>query len=634
MWSIRATRPSPSTKTNTDYTLKNQSLKSVIELEYKPLSWMRLTTQLGLQMENNATEQFADAESYFTRDFRGGKMAGGKSIIPEGGIIQNWNDRFFQYNWRNQIFLQKTFADTHDLDLMLGAELRRNSYTDIRAKGFGYNPKTLTTKPIIFPEGSSYINNTSLLPYGKTFVENAFVSFFSTASYTLLGRYTLFGSIRLDGSNLFGVDPKYRYLPLWSLSAAWNAKRESFLEQVDWLSNLKLRASYGLQGNIDKNTSPFVKGTWGTKVFFDDFTEPTVSVTSPPNQNLRWEKTSTTNVGFDLGLFDRLSIGFDYYRRLSTDLISTKAIPRENGFDFVMLNWGSVENRGWELTLSSTNISTRDWTWTTSFNLSQNRSKVLEYNIRDNQFTPSLEGYPVNAVFAIPTAGVDPESGVMRFRAKDGSTLSMADFYRLETGIWGDVTTKLDAEGYRDLFTYVGDRDPKLTGGLNTTLRYKQFDLALFTNFFVDRLAQIQPPYDPTKIHPGQNYTTAILDRWSPSHTEGTLPGTLGMGVGSEAQQMAYQWINSYDPQRSYGLYDVWFKPISYWRISSIRLGYTLTHDTLRSDYISSVRFNLEAKNPFVLSTDYSGFYDPETYGNIYAQPIARTISVGVQLTF
>lgn len=621
-------------QTNTDYTLKNQSLKSVIELEYKPLSLITLSTQLGLQFENNATEQFAGAESYFTRDFRNSYTYKGKSFLPEGGIIQNWNDRLFQYNWRNQIFLQKTFDEKHDVDFMAGVELRRNSYTNVQAKGFGFDAKTLTSKPIVFPQGYNGSTTTTLLPYRKSFVENAFLSLFSTASYTLLGRYTVFGSLRLDGSNLFGVDPKYRYLPLWSVSAAWNAKREPFLEDIKWLSNLKFRASYGLQGNIDKNTSPFVKGTWNIKKFFNEYEEPTVNVTTPPNQNLRWEKTSTTNVGFDLGLFDRVNVGFDYYYRLSTDLISLKAIPRENGFDFVTLNWGSVENRGWELTINTVNISTKDWTWTTGFNLSQNKSKVLEYNVRDNQYTPSLEGYPVNAVFAIPTAGVDPETGIMRFKGTDGSTLSMKDFYRLETGIWGDVNTLFSAEEYRKLFVYAGDRDPKLTGGFNTTLRYKGLDLSVFSNFFVDRTAQIQPPYDPTKVNPGQNYTSVINDRWTPANKTGNLPGILGQDVGNEAQMMAYQWMNSYDPSRSYSLYDIWFRKISYWRISSIRLGYTLTPDVLKSDVINSVRFNLEAKNPFVISSDYTGFFDPETFGNIYAQPLARTISFGVQLQF
>lgn len=621
-------------QSNTNYGLKNQSLKSVFEVEYKPLSWMRLQTQLGLQFENNATEQFGDQESYFTRDFRNSFIYKGKPILPEGGIIQNWNDRFFQYNWRNQVFLQKTFLEEHDIDFMAGMEMRRNTFTSIRSKGFGFDQKTLTTKPVFFPDGYSSATSSTLIPYQKRFVENAFLSFFSTASYTYGGRYTVFGSLRMDGSNLFGVDPKYRYLPLWSVSAAWNAKRESFLQDIKWLTNLKLRASYGLQGNIDKDTSPFVKGTWGNTNFFPGSPEPIVSVTTPPNRNLRWEKTSTTNAGMDIGFFDRINIGLDYYYRLSTDLISLKAIPRENGFDFVTLNWGSVENRGWELTLNTVNISTKDWTWTMGFNLSQNKSKVLEYNVRDNQLTPSLEGYPVNALFAIPTAGVDPETGVMRFRGQDGSTLSLTEFYKLHEGIWGDVQTGYKAEEFRNLFEYIGDRDPRFTGGLSTTLRYKNLDLSIFSNFFIDRTTQIRPPYDPTKVHPGRNYTTAILERWTETNHSGTLPGILGSNVGNDDQKIAYRWINSYDSSGSYNLYDIWFRRMSYWRISGIRLGYTLTPEILKSDIISSIRLNLEAKNPFVFSTDYTGYFDPETYGNIYAQPIPQTISLGVRLTF
>ena len=620
---------------NTKYTLKGQSVKAVLDLEYHPIQWLRVTTQLGLQFDNNATEQFGDEDSFYTRQFKASKIYKKQTILPDGGIIQNWNDRFFQYNWKNQLFLHHIFAEKHDLDFMAGVELRRNSFTNIRTKGFGFDPASLTTKPLILPEDYGGKNDVSLLPYHKQFVENAFVSFFSTFSYTYDDRYTFFGSLRLDGSNLFGVDPKYRYLPLWSVSGAWNGGAEDFARDIDWLTTLKVRASYGLQGNIDKETSPFVKGEWKTTSFFPNINEPLVSVTSPPNQNLRWEKTSTTNAGFDLGLWDRINISFDWYYRFSDDLISIKSIPLENGFNFVNLNWGKVSNRGWELALNTTNISTRDWTWTTGLNISHNKSKVLAYNVSENSYQPSLEGYPVNAAFAIPTAGIDPETGLMRFATKEGGTAGYTDFYHLSTGIWGDVVTDLDHAHFRDLYEYIGDRDPKFTGGLSTMLRYKDFDLSLFSSFFIDKIAQRQPPYNPTRVDPGVNYTSDIFDAWSPENKGGTLPKILGKKGDdlSPEQNLATDWLNSYDPAGTYSAYDIWFKHLSYLRVTSIRLGYTLTKERLGDWPLERMRFSLELKNPLVLSTDYSGYFDPESYGNIFAQPVAQTISAGIQVT-
>ena len=136
---------------NTQYTLKGQSVKAVLDLEYHPIQWLRVTTQLGLQFDNNATEQFGDEDSFYTRQFKASKIYNKQTVLPDGGIIQNWNDRFFQYNWKNQLFLHHIFAEKHDLDFMAGVELRRNSFTNIRTKGFGFDPASLTTKPLILP---------------------------------------------------------------------------------------------------------------------------------------------------------------------------------------------------------------------------------------------------------------------------------------------------------------------------------------------------------------------------------------------------------------------------------------------------------------------------------------------------
>ncbi len=621
---------------NASYSLKNQSIKSIFELNYDIIRGLKLSSQLGLQVENGATEKFTDGETFYTRVIRDAKSYRGKSVLPEGGIIQNWNNRFFQYNWRNQLFFQKRFNEHHDVDIMAGMEMRRNNYTDIRTKGFGFDPNSLTTKPIVFPQGYSNTHDASLEQYRKQFIENAFLSYFSTASYTLNGKYTLFGSVRYDGSNLFGVDPKYRYLPLWSVSGAWNVSREEFLKDITWLSNFKLRASYGLQGNIDKETSPFVKGEWSTTGFFEGQNVPSISVTSPPNQYLRWEKTSTSNIGFDLGFIEnRINISFDAYRRYSNDLINSKALPHENGFNFVNLNWAAVSNTGWELSVSTLNIKTKNFRWSTDFNIAQNKSEVHRINTPDNNYFPSLEGYPVNAVFGIQTAGVDPKTGLMRFKGKkEGETLSMKEFYNLDTGVWGDVLTKYSAKEFRELFTYMGDVDPRFSGGFINRFSYKNLDFSISSSFFLDRTVRATPFYNPTKVDPGINYTTQMNDVWNPKNKEGAYPVILKRNMDDADMDMAYNWINSYDPSSSYNYYDIWIKKLSYMRISSIRMGYTLGHDVLKSNHVSSIRFNLEARNPFVFGSDYNGYFDPENYGNIYAQPTPRSISFGVNVTF
>lgn len=619
---------------NSDYFLKTQSLKSIFEVKYDLLKSLELRSQLGLQLENNASEKFGAAETFFTRQYRESYRYRGESVLPEGGIIQNWNDRFFQYNWRNQAFFEQRFNERHDVDVMVGMEMRRNKFTEVHTKGFGFDENSMTTKPIVFPEGYNGTHSAGLRQYAKRFNENAFLSYFGTASYTLDGKYTVFGSLRYDGSDLFGVDPKYKYLPLWSVSGAWNASREEFLSNVDWLSNLKLRASYGLQGNIDKETSPFVKGSWNNTSFFPGQSVPTINVISPPNKYLRWEKTSTSNIGFDFGIIDnRINISFDAYKRNSQDLINSKALPHENGFNYVNLNWAEVSNEGWEVSLSTLNIKTKDFKWSTDFNISQNKSKVNKINTPDNDWFPSLEGYPVNAVFGIQTAGLD-ENGLMQFINNEGEVVNMQEFYNLQEGMWGDVLTGYSTKEFRKLFTYMGDRDPKLTGGFNNRFNYKGFNLSVTTNFFLNRTVRATPFYNPTNVDPGVNYTTQMYDVWSEDNPSGVYPRILGRNTNNEMADMAYNWIDSYDPSRSYNYYDIWIKKLSYIRVSSIRLGYTLGQDILKSRYISSIRFNIEARNPFVFGSDYDGYFDPESYGNIYSQPISRTISFGINASF
>ncbi|HEX8015704.1 MAG TPA: SusC/RagA family TonB-linked outer membrane protein, partial [Flavobacterium sp.] len=310
---------------NTSYDLKTRAVKALLDAEYKITRDLKVTSQLGLQLDNTSSEKFADKDTYYTRKekersryFTNGAY---NYFLPEGGIIQNANTDFFQYNLKTMVNYSKTFGEKHEVEAMVGNELRRNYVTTISTKGFGFDKNTLTTKPIMFPN-SSFANDAIYRTYQKSENENAFASFFATASYTYNRKYSVFGSVRYDGSDLFGVDPKYKYLPLWSTSASWTVSEEDFLKDNLTLSNLRLRASYGLQGNIDKNTSPFVVGRYGNATILPGQTEQTISVENPPNDKLRWEKTTNTNLGMDLGLFNnRISIVTDFYGRKSTDLI-------------------------------------------------------------------------------------------------------------------------------------------------------------------------------------------------------------------------------------------------------------------------------------------------------------------------
>ena len=624
---------------NTDYWLKNLAFKPMLTLNYKPWSFLSLTTQFSMQLEDSKTEKFADEETYFVRKYREDSNYNGTYFLPDGGIIQNWAADMSQYQWKIQGEFSHIFAERHSVNFMAGFEMRGNKNTNVHTKGFGYDSRALTTQPLVFPDGysTSSMSSSKWKQYQKTMSEDRYLSYYMTGSYTYDNRYTFFGSMRFDGSNLFGVARKYKYLPLWAASAAWNVNREEFLSNVEWLNDLKLRVSYGLQGNVDKNTSPYVVGEWNSTTVLPGLNEPTINVTSPPNQNLRWEKTKNWNVGIDMAVLDnRLSFTVDAYYRKSEDLIGARALPLENGFSSSTMNWAEVSNKGIEFALSTENIRTPNFRWKMDFNIAHNTSNVDKIQVRDDSYSPSLEGHSIGTLFKLRTAGLD-EDGLPMFYNKAGEKVNFETFYSI-TDEWniGYPTSSLTNAEYRDLFVYAGTTEPKFTGGWINRFYYKNFDLTVSSSFVIDQLMQETPFYSPSETSPGQNYSKRALDIWSPSNTTGKYPRLVNYTMEENMRLVNYyQWVNGLDlGGNSFSNYDYWFKNMSYWRISSIRLGYNLPREIADKLHIGSARISFEARNPFVIASNYKGYFDPETWGNIYTQPLARTFSIGLDVSF
>lgn len=621
-------------RNNTSYDLTTHSLKAILDLEYKLAKGLTLTSQLGIQYDNSKTEKWADKETYFTRKmreatryYRDGQY---RFFLPDGGVMQNWDNEFFQYNWKAQATYSTTVNYRHEFDLMAGTEIRKTESLQIHTKAFGYNKNTQQSSSIVFPSDDR-ANEKEYEAYKRTPLQNAYTSLFATASYTLDKKYTVFGSVRYDGSDLFGVDPKYKYLPLWAVSGSWLASKESFMDNVDFISNLRFRGSYGLQGNIDRNTSPFFVGEYRQTSILPGNREDIITVITPPNGKLRWEKTTNTNAGFDLGLFNnRINMSMDFYHRKGTDLLGMRELPLENGFEYTMMNWAQITNKGFELTITTRNIDKKNFKWSTTFNFAQNKSNIDRVEQRDQSYLPNGEGRPVNAVFALKTAGIDAEGNPMFW--KGDKKVSANEFFALFDP-YGDfmpgmlAESKLSAAEIRDLFTYVGDKDPKFTGGIINNFKIHDFDLTISAAFNLKQTVMQSPSYRGMELDPGRNYSSAI-------HQAGqTLPGISSPSPENGDGWMANKWFAG-NQADTYRLLDIWAKEISYMRISSIRLGYTLPKEFGERAGIKNARISVEGRNLFVFSNGYSGYFDPETYGNIYAQPITKSVTLGVNLTF
>jgi TonB-linked SusC/RagA family outer membrane protein len=620
---------------NTSYTLKNQSLKAIFDLDYKLAKGLKITSQLGVQYDGNKTEKFAAENTYFTRKMKEGtryyKDGAYRYFLPDGGVKQNWDNSFFQYNWKLQGSYSTKINSVHEIDLMAGTELRKTEDNTTVTRAFGYDSVTRRSTAIVFPSSNfaaerKYETYREMPP-----IENAYASMFATASYTYDQKYTFFGSVRYDGTNLFGVNKKYKYLPIWAVSGSWLVSKEDFMKNLSAISNLRLRASYGLQGNIDRNTSPFFIGEYSDSTILPGGKENIINVISPPNDKLRWEKTTNVNFGLDLGLLNnRINLTADVYNRKGTDMISMKETPLETGFEYTMMNWGSLTNKGFELAVSTKNINKDNFKWSTTINFAHNKSNVLSEQPRDNALLPSREGLPVNAVFALKTAGMDENGNPMFWKGNE--KVKIEDFFALYD-VYADflpgqlVDSKLSNAELRSLFTYVGDRDPKFTGGIINTFKISNFDLTVSATFNIKQTVMQTPSYRGMELDRGRNYTKDIYN------AGGSLPGITSPDMETNPGWMGNKWLSD-NRSNAYSLLDIWAKEISYLRISSIRLGYTLPKEFTSPMGISALRLSVEGRNLFVFSNGYKGYFDPETYGNIYAQPITKSVTVGFNVSF
>lgn len=597
------------------------SLMSIFDAEFKWNEHFKVTSQFGLQWDENMIEKYAGQDSYAMRREKEQHQYNGTTVLPEGGSNKITENHSSQWTWKAMAEYQNRFKDIHELELMAGTEIRHNEDKSLYSAVYGYDARTLTSKPIIFPNEEKA---ESVPLHTETYLENAFVSWFATGSYTLLHRYTLGGSIRFDGSDIFGVAKKYRYLPLYSVSGLWRISDEPFMKNVTVINHLGLRASYGLQGNIDKNTSPYLIGIYDQTTILPGNSEDAIRPSSAPNPDLRWEKTQSANIGMDLSLWDNIiSLSVDYYYRKGTDLIGLRMLPLETGYTSTTVNWAQMENEGVEVALTTRNIHTKDFTWFTNLNFGYNDNTVLRETVAENSIKPSREGYSVGAIFAYKTAGLDDE-GYPLFLTQDGRKVTATEFFKLNNA----GASTLSAEEQRNLYSYIGSTEPKVSGGFMNTFKYKRVTLGINCIFNFGMYVQTTPTYDPTNYDRGLNSNRDILNRWTPDHTNTTLPKLMTENDGRTGEYIRYK------EQNLFRELDIWVKKQNYFRFESIRLGYELPEKWLKPVGIKSASVSLEGRNLWVIASNYHNYLDPETMGNPYAAPIPKSFIFGLNVNF
>lgn len=449
----------------------------------------RISTGIGLSLggiyESSSTDirHYASERSSEARQYIDSYVTGDADNltfnVPRGGFLKNRTAKTSSYTVRAQLNYDNKVARDHSINGILGAEVRNVTEQASDAAYFGYNDQTLLQQPVNYKDIASsaiigsFVSRRSISYsslFNQLYAENRFVSGYSNIVYSFRDKYSLTGSIRIDQSNLFGTDPKYRYKPLWSVGAAWNINNERFMEEVSWIRQLKLRAAYGFNGNVAKLSLPQVIAQSYVNTYTNPYSDA-LRLYAYANSSLRWEQTKNINIGLDYSIFKNISGSIDVYRKTSTDLLASAQIDPTIGTSPSLINNASIENKGVEVTLRADWINKPKFNWNTGFVASYNTSEVLKI-YQDLGLMPSslntagyVEGKPVGALYAYRWAGLD-ENGMPKIRDEAGKE-----------------STAVDYDGTSAAIYYMGTSIPTMNIGLSNRIDIGNFYLYCMVSY-------------------------------------------------------------------------------------------------------------------------------------------------------
>ena len=578
---------------------KNFSNRTYARLAIKFTDWLKYTASFQYEYANYATEQLRSKDSYDVRNtvntYASANGDGTATFnIPYGNIYFTSNNITRAYNFRQQLDFNKTFADKHEVTALVGTETRENKNNYENRTLYNYDPDLMTYSLIdqvglssmgsIWGWGSFTTQNTAYLLE----LINRYVSFYGNAAYTYDGRYTVTGSIRWDKTNLFSTGSKYQKRPIWSVGASWNIDREEFMQGADWVNMLKLRFSYGIGGNIAKNSAPYMTAYFGSNQHVGGISG---TIQSRPNPNLRWEKTATTNVGVDFSLLDnRLSGTVEYYYKNGTDLLAnTNGVPTEGwGYSTYTINNGEMVNEGFEISLNGTAVSTSDWRFDIGAIFSYNRNEVTYVNV-EAPVSFLLIDYPA----AYPRIG-NPYNAIYGYQWAGLSAQGTPQLYDRNGELYDDMTPS-DIE---DLL-YFGTTVPVYSGALNLNLRWRNWELAaqfLFEGGHKMRNTSI--PFIDGSIAPVNN---RISDRWQQP--------------GDEAHTDVPRYISSENPLYNYNYYTMYAQSsvniidASNLSLNNLSLTYRLPSNACSKLAMKGARIMAAAENLFMVAASPEAKY-------------------------
>jgi TonB-dependent starch-binding outer membrane protein SusC len=514
-------------------------------------------------------------------------------------------------SWINEQTLtyKTTFGSNHHFGFVVGNTLQSNLVQSTTATGTGFPNNSYTS-----------IASAAITTSSQTWNKGNLASYFGRLDYNYAGRYFLEVSARGDGSSKFGTNNKWGYFP--SVGAAWRIKDENFLKTVQWLSDLKLRGSYGITGNQNGISDYAAQGLWSGGYAYPDNGSTYQPGTAPlqlANPNLKWERTAQANIGVDVGLFaDRITINANVYDKTTTHELLQLPIPAISGFSTYNSNAGEISNKGYEVGIHSINLRGQGFSWTTDFSISGNVSKVVSLSTPIYQYSRDWlviqQGHPLYSFWLYKQLYVDPQTGNSVFQGQVNGTGNTKNAQQL------NATVPASAR------EVMGNAAPKFFGGLNNTISFAGFDLSvLFTYQYGNDVLDLQRYFGEGGGTRDANRViqSSQLRRW-------TTPGQ----ITETPRETAYG--NNYVLQQN----SRFLENGGYIRLKELSFGYTLPSRTTAPLHLKLVRVYVVGSNVW-LYTKYQG---PDPEANVTSiqtiqgldlgtPPQPRSVQVGLNIT-
>ena len=527
-----------------------------------------------------------------TKDFFFQSPDGRDGATYQGRGRMQMTDRI-RYTSQNNLTYSKTFGK-HSVSAVTAFEVMKYDYEDLYAakKTYGQDINT------------SLGNAADPIDADQKLQEDALMSYVASVNYSYGDKYYASFSFRRDESSR--LSPDTRWGNFWSLSASWRLSQERFMQPLkSVLSDLKLRASYGVNGNLPSSYYGY-QSTYTTGAFYSGKPSPWESTLG--NEELTWEKNYALNLGLDIGLFSRVNVSLDWYTRTTKDLLMSKQLNSISGFSSLLTNVGQMRNTGVELEVRSNNIKTKDFSWTTAFNLSHNKNKILKLAdlpwFVDGRYVRK-EGYPFNTIYLREYAGVDPETG-------------SALYYDNQQDENGNYTKNKVTDPGQASPIPLKDITPTISGGFMNTFNYKFIDLSFnlsysFGGYSYDNASYILQDDGYSVI---SNKSTEQRRRWQ-------KPGDI-----TDVPRFVYgnKKGGNYNSSRAIHSTD-------HIRLKSLILGLNAPKAWLQKLGIGNARIYFSGTN--LLTWAAYDQYDPEMSGVVgFYTPPLKTYAFGLELKF